>query len=220
MRAALSHWSPDGNQIAFSGSVPGKAWQAFLISKDGGSPQVLTSADAQETDPTWSQDGNTLAVGHHDLMHSDQTYIELYDLKTHQSSMLPDSKGIFGPRWSPDGRYIIAITAAGNAKLMLYDTTTQKWRHVDTKQSSFGYLTWSLDSNYVYFDTILQHDAGFFRMRISDGKIEKLADLTKIRSYRDQFGPGSWTGLAPGEIPILPRDISTQEIYAFDLQFP
>jgi hypothetical protein len=91
---------------------------------------------------------------------------------------------------------------------------------VDTKQSSFGYLTWSRDSDYVYFDTILQHDAGFFRMRTSDGKIEKLADLTKIRSYRDQFGPGSWTGLAPGGIPILPRDISTHEIYAFDLQFP
>jgi len=220
MRAALSHWSPDGNQIAFSASLPGKPWQVFLISKDGGSPQVLSSADAQETDPTWSRDGNTLAVGHHDLTHSDQTYIELYDLKTHQSSVLSDSNGIFAPRWSPDGRYIAAITSRGNDKLMLYETKTQRWRRVDTKQSSFGYLTWSPDSNYVYFDTILQHDAGFSRLRISDGKIEKLADLTKIRTYRDQFGPGSWTGLAPGEIPVLPRDISTQEIYSFDLQFP
>jgi eukaryotic-like serine/threonine-protein kinase len=220
MRAALSHWSPDGNQIAFSGSFPGKPWQVFLISKDGGNPQVLTSGDARETDPTWSQDGNTLAVGHHDLINSGQTYIVLYDLKTLQSSTLPDSEGIFAPRWSPDGRSIAAITSTGNDKLMLYDTKTQKWRRVDTKQSSFGYLTWSRDSNYVYFDTILQRDAGLFRLRISDGKIEKLADLTKIRTYRDQFGPGSWTGLALGEIPILPRDISTQEIYSFDLQFP
>jgi eukaryotic-like serine/threonine-protein kinase len=220
LRAALSHWSPDGNQIAFSGSLPGKPWQVFLISKDGGSPQVLTSADARETDPTWSQDGETLAVGHRDLINSDQTYIVLYDLKTHQSSVLPDSKGIFAPRWSPDGRSIAAITSTGNDKLMLYDTQTQKWRRVDTKQSSFGYLTWSRDSNYVYFDTILQRDAGFFRLRISDGRIEKLTDLTKIRTYRDQFGPGSWTGLAPGEIPILPRDISTQEIFSFDLQVP
>jgi len=220
MRAALSHWSPDGNQIAFSGSFPGKAWQVFVISKDGGSPQVLTSADAQETDPTWSPDGNRLAVGHHDMTQSNQTYIELYDLKTHQSSQVPDSKGIFGPRWSPDGRYIVALTSSGNDKLMLYDTKTQKWRQVDAKQTSFGYLTWSRDSNSLYFDTILQPDAGFWRLRISDGKLEKLADLTKIRSYFDQFGPGSWTGLAPGEMRILPRDISTQEIYAFELQLP
>jgi len=220
MRAALSHWSPDGNQIAFSGSFPGKPWQVFLISRDGGSPQVLTSADAEETDPTWSPDGSSLAVGHHDQMHSELTHIELYELKTRQSSVLPDSKGIFAPRWSPDGRSIAAITSTGNDKLMLYDTKTQRWRQVDTKQSSFGYLTWSRDSNYVYFDTILQHDAGFFRLRISDGKIEKLADLTEIRTFHDQFGPGSWTGLAPGEVPILPRDISTQEIYSFDLQFP
>ena len=220
MRAALSHWSPDGNQIAFSGGFPGKPWQVFLISKDGGSPQVLTSAAAQETDPSWSADGNTLAVGHHDLTQSAQTYIELYDLKTHQSSQLPGSQGFFGPRWSPDGRYIIAITASGNNNLMLYETKTQKWRQVNTKQSFFGYLSWSRDSNSIYFDTVLQPDAGFFRLRVNDGKIENIADLTKLRTYADQFGPGSWTGLAPGEILILPRDISTQEIYAFELQLP
>jgi hypothetical protein len=45
-------------------------------------------------------------------------------------------------------------------------------------------------------------------------------DLKKIRLFTSQFGPGSWTGRAPGQIPLLPRDISTQEIYAFDLQLP
>jgi hypothetical protein len=44
--------------------------------------------------------------------------------------------------------------------------------------------------------------------------------LKKIPRFGDQFGAGSWTGLAPGAVPILPRDISTQEIYSFDLQLP
>jgi len=47
-----------------------------------------------------------------------------------------------------------------------------------------------------------------------------LADLKKMRLFASQFGGGSWTGLGPGEVPLLPRDISTQEIYAFDLQLP
>jgi eukaryotic-like serine/threonine-protein kinase len=218
MHAALAHWSPDGQQIAFSGSIPGKAWQVFLISKDGGSPQSLTAENAVETDPSWSQDGTTLAIGHHDVIHADLTYLELFDIKTRQISQVPDSKGIFAPRWSPDGRYILAITASGNDKLMLYDVKSQKWRQLNTSVNSFGYLAWSPDSASVYFDTILNGDTGYFRLRISDGKLEKLVDLKKIRLYRDQFGPSSWTGIGPGEVPLFPRDISTQEIYAFDLQ--
>jgi Tol biopolymer transport system component len=219
MRAALAHWSPDGKQIAFSGATPGKPWKVFLIAKDGGSPEPVTSDETAEQDPTWAADGKTLAFGHNNPFLSEKTFIELFDLQTHQISQLAGSQGIASPRWSPDGRYIIAISYDGN-KLMLCDVKAEKWRQLDVKLQSFGYLAWSQDSAYVYFDTFLSSDAGYFRVRISDSKLERLADLKKVRQYPDQFGPGSWTGLGPGENFILPRDISTQEIYAFDLQLP
>jgi len=111
---------------------------------------------------------------------------------------VPDSKGIFAPRWSPDDRYILAITAAGNDKLMLYDVKNQKWRQLNTSVNSFGYLAWSPDSAYIYFDTILNGDTGYFRLRISDSKMEKLVDLKKIRLYRDQFGPSDHAGEKAG----------------------
>jgi len=120
MRAAIPHWSPDGQQIAFSGASPGKPWKVFLISRDGGSPETVTSDEIQEADPTWSRGGNSLAFGHFDPFHPEQTFIEMFDLKTHHISQLLGSQGIFGPRWSPDGRYIIALSYDGN-KLMLYD---------------------------------------------------------------------------------------------------
>jgi serine/threonine protein kinase/Tol biopolymer transport system component len=220
MRTGLPHWSPDGQQIAFAGTLPGKPWKVYLISKDGGSPQSLTSTheEIQEADPTWSPDGNTLAFGRSGL-HSDPTVIELFDVRTRQVSQLPGSQGFFGPRWSPDGRYIIALSQDGN-KLMLYAVKDQKWRQLEIKLDSFGYLAWSHDSAYVYFDTVLRSDSGYYRVRISDAKLEKLADFRKIRTFPDQFGPGTWTGLGPGDVSVLPRDISTQEIYAFDLQLP
>ena len=220
MRAALAHWSPSGQQIVFSGALPGKPWQILLISKDGGSPQPVAPEEVQETDPTWSPDGNAIAFGHQNLLSQpDQTFIEVFDLKTRRLSQLPGSQTIFAPRWSPDGRYITALTYDGN-NLMLYDVKTQKWQKLDVKLDSFGYLAWSADSHYVYFDTFLSRDSGYFRVRISDAKLEKLIDLKKVRQFAQQFGPGSWTGLGPGDVPLLPRDISTQEIYAFDLQLP
>jgi hypothetical protein len=72
----------------------------------------------------------------------------------------------------------------------------------------------------VYFDTFLNKETGYYRLRVSDSKLEKIADLKEARLYGSPFGPGSWTGLGPGETPLFPRDISTQEIYAFDLQLP
>jgi hypothetical protein len=143
----------------------------------------------------------------------------LFDTKTRQISQLPGSTGIFAPRWSPDGRYIAAISS-GNNKLMLFEAKASQWRQLDAGLDLFGYLAWSHDSAYLYFDTLLSGSSGYFRLRISDSKLEKLVDLKKVRQFRSQFGPGSWTGLAPGETLIVPRDISTQEIYAFDLQLP
>jgi len=222
MNAGLPHWSPDGQQIAFSGATAGKPWKVFLMSRDGGSPQAVTADEIVETDNTWSPDGKTLAFGHYEPIRADQTFIELLNLTTHQISEMPGSRGIFAARWSPDGRYIIASSHRSD-KLMLYDVQNKKWRQVgDSLQpGGYGYMTWSRDSAYVYFDgSVSGADNGCFRLRISDAKLEKVVDFNKrIRRFRDQFG-GSWSGLAPGDIPVFMRDISTQEIYALDLQLP
>jgi len=46
----------------------------------------------------------------------------------------------------------------------------------------------------------------------------ELRALKSIRRFWDTWGP--WTGLAPDGSPLVIRDISNQEIYALDLQFP
>jgi len=220
MQTGLAHWSPDGKQIAFAGASLGKAWKIYLIAKDGGTPQPITTDQTPETDPTWSADGNTLAFGRVSLGHADQSTIREFNLQTRQTTELPGSQGIFAPRWSPDGRHIAAITSGDNANLMIYDVAAKKWTRLDLKLATFGYLTWSRDSNFVYFDTGLGSNGAFYRVRVSDSKLEKLFDLNKLKVFHSQYGPGSWTGLAPGDIPLLPRDISTQEIYSFDLELP
>jgi serine/threonine protein kinase/Tol biopolymer transport system component len=218
MRTALAHWSPDGQQIAFSGSHAGK-WKVFLISRDGGNPQPVTTGDEQETDPTWSADGTKLAFGINSVAGSAQTFIQVLDVKTHELSHLSGSQGLFGPRWSPNGHSIVALSY-DNTKLLLFDTASQQWRHLIAMPALIGYFAWSTDGSYIYFDTLSTPDPGYFRLRVSDSKLDHLIDLKGIRTFPEEFGPGSWTGLGPGEIPLFPRDISTQEIYALDLDLP
>ena len=221
MQATDPHWSPDGQQIAFSGIVSGKPRKVYLIPKDGGSPQGLTADEIDETDPTWLPDGGTLAFGHWDQRHSEQTFVRLFNLQTRQISELPGSRYIMGPRWSPDGRYIVAFTHE-NDKLMLYDVEIQRWRELAARlKALLGKVFWSSDSAYVYFDAHSSGDTACYRLRISDSKIERLVDMKRIRLFNDPHSGGqTLTGLGPGNTPLFARDTSVQEIYALDVQLP
>jgi len=97
---------------------------------------------------------------------------------------------------------------------MLYDIQTTKWRQVASNPPDFGYLAWSHDSAYIYFDSSI----GFYRLRVADAHLEKLFSLNIQRSL-DQFG-SSWSGLGLADEPLFVRDISAQEIYALDLELP
>jgi len=121
--------------------------------------------------------------------------------------------------WSPDGKYIAAIATEGPGKLMLFDVATQKW--TEAVGSQIGYPTWSQDGKYIYFQDSQNQDQRerIVRLRLSDRKIEKIVDVKDIgRLTTGTFV--DWFGLAPDDSPLLARDISTQEIYALDMQWP
>jgi hypothetical protein len=74
------------------------------------------------------------------------------------------------------------------------------------------------DGRYIYFNSALASEPAFARVRISDGKVEKVADLGNIRPGSSIFG--AWSGFAPDDSPLLLRDTGTKEIFALDWQAP
>ncbi len=113
--------------------------------------------------------------------------ITLLDLKTRRLTELPESHGLCCPRWSPDGRYIVALPD-DNQTLLAFEVFSQKWRSVADKLGTIGYLTWSPDSRYIGFDTLLTEDPGFYRVRVADWHIERLRSLKDIHRLFDIFG--------------------------------
>ncbi len=219
MRAGLPRWSPDGKQIVFMAMTPGKPWKISLVSAEGGSPQQLLPGERNEAHPDWSPDGNSLAFGGAPWLEggtSGSGAIRLLDLRTHQVSTLSGSEGLFYPRWSPSGRYVLAVPEADWEKLMLFDSTSQKW--VELVKEQMYYATWSRDGKYIYFDTPQREDPAIFRVRISDHKLERLISLKDFRLGAGYLGP--WFGLAPDDSPLLVRDVGTHEIYALDWDAP
>jgi Tol biopolymer transport system component len=217
MRAALPHWSPDSKTIAFSGARPGKPFKTFLVTVDGGSPEELTSENLAETDATWSPQG-LVAFSRNDQVHPENMELKLYDRKTRKLSTIPMSEPAYGPRWSPDGKSM-ALISFDNTRLLLMDMETHKLRVLVEGRGTIGYLSWSRDSEYLYFDTLLTPEPAFYRVRVKDSKIENILDLKNMRVFTGQFGAGSWTGIDPNQNALFVRDLSVQEIYALDVEY-
>jgi len=216
MAAYLPRWSPDGKQIAFFGHPPGEPSHIYVIPAAGGVPELVCRRETNLADPNWSPDGKSLVFGENALSNQGSA-VYMLDMKTRNTSKLPGSDGLFSPRWSPNGRYLVAITL-DSLRFMIFDFTTRQWTELIKANGFVGYPNWSGDGRYLYFHAILETEEGYYRVQISDRKLERILSL---KGFQAAVGPfGNWSGIAPDESPLFVRDASIQEVYALDWVAP
>jgi Tol biopolymer transport system component/DNA-binding winged helix-turn-helix (wHTH) protein len=209
MDAYGPRFSPDGKKIVFQNDFdsrpPSKSVAEILIvSAEGGKPQrILPKEDENETFPSFSPDGRNIVYANYP-----QGIIHILNLDTHMVTTLPDSEGFLLPLWSPDGRSIASISYDRDT-LKIFDLKTQKWRELERGEVSSP--AWSHDSNFIYF-TRWQLEKGLFRLRVRDGRVERLADLTNFTHV------GSLMRLDATDAPLLTREKSNSDIYALTLE--
>jgi len=216
--AYMPRWSPDGSQIAFMGQLPGKPWQLYIVSAQGGSAQQLIPEQRDQADPTWSPDGGSLAFGGQAVSEKDAASvnaIRLLDVRTRGVTVVPGSQGLWSPRWAPAGDRLAAMSNDGN-ELFVYSFSTRAWTKL--AQASIGYPTWSHNGDSIFF---LNHLAGgdqVFRVSVTGHKLEEVADLKNFHAA--PFLVGYWLGLAPDDSPLLVRDAGIWDFYALTLKLP
>lgn len=138
--------------------------------------------------------------------------LELLDLRTGAVSPMLDSEGLFSPRWSPDGRYIAAISL-DQRKLVLFDTTSRIWRTL--AETTVADPVWSFDSGAIYFQASLAEMQPLYRLSIPDGRLEQIANLQSFISgdTTDYF----FCGLTRENVPIVRSRTGVGNLYSLDL---
>jgi Tol biopolymer transport system component len=209
--AALPQWSPDGKRICFARLQTAAPPRLMLVPADGGPAQEALPGDTgSQVDGEWSPDGRRLAFGR--LGGGPQITIQIADLETGQITVVPGSKGLYSPRWSPDGRHLAALSRDALG-LLVYDFSSERWRTL-AEGTFFAYPSWARDSASVFVTEGGQR----VRIHISDGRKKVVHTFAGLRQISRLLGP--WVGHAPDDSILALRDTSIDEIFAFELETP
>jgi Tol biopolymer transport system component/DNA-binding winged helix-turn-helix (wHTH) protein len=211
----LSRWSPDGSHLAFMAREPGSAWKIYLVSASGGDPQPLLKESRNAADPSWSPDGKSLVFGRvNDAMGKENAArtLHILHLDTGAVEEVPDSTGLFSPRWSPDGHWIAALTL-DQREVRLYSVVDRRWRTLAVPSGADP--VWTSDSRYLYIHASLDPAQPIDRISIPEGRVDdvvRLADSRENDAVDFVFG-----GLTEQNEPLIRARVFTGNFYSMDL---
>jgi Tol biopolymer transport system component/DNA-binding winged helix-turn-helix (wHTH) protein len=214
LRIFMMRWSPDDRRLALMAEEPGKPWKIYLIDAEGGKLTPILNEDRNQADPAWTPDGRSIIFGSPpNRMGNDQPKaIFLLNLLTHRIAEIPGSPGLFSPRLSSDGRYMVAMPLDQHA-LLLFDRSTERWTTLTTH--AVGDPTWSHNGRFVYFQDFVEKGKPIYKIAVPDGKPELVASIDDLRpvaatDYR-------LIGLAPGDLPLVQASTPVVNLYEVNL---
>ncbi|MGD0580363.1 MAG: winged helix-turn-helix domain-containing protein [Bryobacteraceae bacterium] len=211
-------WSPDGTRIAFaakdrSATGMGDAshpFHIYTIPASGGKPEPVPGVPGPAHAPDWSHDGKRLVFAPVNVEGTkEERHVSIVNLETGAVEAVPGSENLFAARWSPDGKWLVALSC-DKMWPYVYSFATQKWGLL--QPSHTGFDDWSRDSRSVYFTEPVP-EARLVRIEVATGKLEEVHKLSEFPITGVRAAGAFWT---PDKEPVVLKDLSSSQIYRIE----
>jgi hypothetical protein len=217
-------WSPDSTHILFHAINSAKSDKCFTVSADGGPPAEL-ALSAGRNEPLWSPDGRSIYFAKWETdggVTRAQSGIYILELRTSVITKVPGSEGLIHPRFSPDLRFLAAVTNFDQnpsqlTRAMLFDTKSRTWREID-RAGLINPVEWSIDSKDFYYQSMLADGQPAFRYSTRTNKASIFVDFQPLLNAG--YARGAFRGFAPdGSLEVTLRR-NQVNVYRLDLDLP
>lgn len=208
-------WSPDSKHILFHSLSDDNKGTIYVVSSAGGASRQPLPAGPSSSWPDWLPDGQSIsysveedAVG----SSSPEQGIYLFDLDQAHSTLIPGSSGLTQGRWSPDGRFLAAVSE-DTSTIKLLDLRTHTWSEV-ARGTLISFPVWSADS-VLYFQDILAPGEPVYRFQPGG------AGPQRTYSFEDILQAGvlrcAFWGFAPDGSLLVQVNRGGGDLYALTL---
>ena len=217
-------WSPDSSRILFYAGSSAESGGFFQVKADGGAAAEIPLGTGHN-EPEWSPDGESIVFakwGNEDGVNWAESGIFLINLRTSRLTKVPGSEGLIHPVFSPDLRYLAAISnfdlnPSQPTRAMLFDPQSKTWREI-ARGTLVNPVQWSKDSGAFYYQDILADGQPAFRYSIATRKSERFVDFESL--LHAGYVRCSFIGFAPdGALAVILRR-NEVNIYRLDLDLP
>jgi len=139
--------------------------------------------------------------------------LDILQLDTNKIDEVPGSNNLFSPRWSPDGRWIAALTL-DQRQVRLFDVASRTWTTLPVPSGADP--VWSSDSRFLYIHASLDPAQPIDRVSIPDGHVTELVRLADSR--QNDAVDFVFGGLTQQNEPLIRARVFTGNIFSMDLR--
>lgn len=220
LRVGPVRWSPNGSRLAFAGGQSSSETSPetsalYVVSREGGAPEVASEPGPVIPSLCWMPDGKTLIWNRDGVVGPIMTF----NTETKEHGSLGDkSEGMQRPTCSRSGLVLAMKGWFNEYQWWVYHPDTGAWEDLGpaVRRPFLLHPNWSRDGTGVYGLSL--DERAIYRYDLRRRLMNKVADLGLIDLTALSFSV--WMGLDPEDAPIILRQQGIWDIYVLDWEAP